>query len=170
MKWIGALLLIATTTWIGFYISHQLSLRTKQLRALIYSIELIEAEMVYSQHSLQNIFLHVKEKTTEPLQTFYSRLAEALTGTVSDFVTLWNQEVTNLKSQSAFKQNEIDILTQFGKNIGHHHLLQQQKQIKLTSHYLQQELSEAMVQKSKYEKVAKSMGVLVGIFIVLILM
>ena len=37
MKWLGALLLIGTTTWIGFDLSNRLGERTKQIRQFILS-------------------------------------------------------------------------------------------------------------------------------------
>ena len=64
MKWFGALLLIATTTYIGFDMSNRLSERTKQIRQFILSLQMLEAEMEYSQLTLQQIFQTIGKKTS----------------------------------------------------------------------------------------------------------
>src|SRR5699024_5583744 len=89
MKIIGALIFIMMTTWIGYDWSLQLQKRTKQLRSLIYSLQLMEAEMGYTYAPLQKVFSSVHEKTTEPVSYFYKYLQQALTESVSDFSEVW---------------------------------------------------------------------------------
>lgn len=170
MKLIGALLFICTTSWIGFDMSTQLTKRTKQIRQMIQSLQLLEAEMGYSQMKLQQTFAILSKKTSYPIASFYDRLAYALTDAIPDFLSVWDQEVDHLQTISALKQNELDILKQFGRNLGQHTFIEQQKHIVLAIHHLQTELEEANEQRQKYEKVTKSLGVLIGLFIVLLLL
>lgn len=169
MKIIGALIFIMMTTWIGYDWSLQLQKRTKQLRSLIYSLQLMEAEMGYTYAPLQKVFSSVHEKTTEPVSYFYKYLQQALTESVSDFSEVWEHALEKLLKQSALKQEEAAILSQFGKNLGNHTFLQQEKHIHLTMHHLKEILNNAIDEQHKYERMAKSLGVLAGIFIVLLL-
>jgi|SRR5699024_3566574 len=169
MKLFGALFFITSTSLVGIDISRQLTLRTGQLRMFIYSLQMIEAEMTYSHDSLQQIFTNVHKKTSFPLSAFYDQLAKRLTKPVADFFSIWDEELTILEKQSMLKKQELDILRQFGKNIGNHTIEQQQKQIKLTIYYLQKQLDEAVEQKNKYDKTIKSISFLFGVLIVLIL-
>ena len=169
MKWLGALLLISTTTYIGFDMSNRLSDRTKQIRQFILSLQMLEAEMEYSQLTLQQIFRTIGKKTTYPINNFYNQLAEHFDFVVTDFLDVWDQELDRLTTVSALKNNELEIMKQFGRNLGQHTFIQQQKHITLAIHHLQQQLDEANDQRVKYEKMMKSLGVLIGIFIVLIL-
>src|SRR5690625_5313921 len=93
MKLIGALLFICTTSWIGFDMSTQLTKRTKQIRQMIQSLQLLEAEMGYSQMKLQQTFAILSKKTSYPIASFYDRLAYALTDAIPDFLYVWDQEV-----------------------------------------------------------------------------
>lgn len=169
MKWLGAILLISTSTYIGFDMSNRLGDRTKQIRQFILSLQMLEAEMEYSQLTLQQIFRTIGKKTSYPINRFYSQLAEHFDFVVTDFLEVWDQELERLTSVSALKRNELEIMKQFGRNLGQHTFTQQQKHITLAIHHLQQELDEANDQRVKYEKMMKSLGVLIGIFIVLIL-
>lgn len=143
--------------------------RTKELRSFIYSIQMIEAEMTYSYESLQQIFINVQQKTDPPITAFYARLADKLANPVYDFYTIWQKALQRLRNESTLKKEELNILSEFGKNIGNHTIEQQKKQIKLTIYYLQKSLDEAIEQNKKYNKMVQSISVLFGIFIVLIL-
>lgn len=170
MKWIGALIIIGVSALFGLDMSVRLSDRSKQLRLLIQSLQMIEAEMVYGKYTLKHIFIHVKQRTTEPFATFYDQLANRLSSIVDDFNMLWEQEVERLYDRSKLHRNEIDILKQLGKNLGIHPIDQQRKHLTLTQQYLKQQLDHALDQEKKYEKTTKSLSILVGVFIVLILM
>lgn len=169
MKLIGSILFITACSWVGFDVSKQLNKRAHELRSFIYSLQLIEAEMAYSRHTLKDIFLNVKRKTEGEVASFYGRLAERLKKPVTHFDTLWHDELTLLKKRSTLKDNDIHILSQFGKNIGNHTIEEQKKQIILTVFYLQKQLDEAIDQKNKYDRTVKSLGFLFGLLIVLIL-
>ncbi|HLR73369.1 MAG TPA: stage III sporulation protein SpoIIIAB [Pseudogracilibacillus sp.] len=169
LKIVGALLFISATSFIGMDYSQQLTKRPQQIKMLIQSLRLLEAEMGYSQLPLQQIFYTLSNQLTSPVALFYEGLAKELSMITEDFLIIWDKEVSKLQEQSNLKSSELDILRQFGRHIGHHTFNEQEKHITLTIYYLQHELEEANEIKQKYEKVAKSLGVLIGIFIVLLL-
>src|SRR5690625_806173 len=143
IKLIGSILFIGATSLVGFDISRQLTLRTSQLRMFIYSLQMIEAEMTYSYDSLRHIFSKVEKKTLYPIASFYKALAKRLDEPIANFIDVWDEELEVLANRSTLKLEELNILQQFGKNIGNHTIEQQQKQIKLTIYYLQKQLDEA---------------------------
>src|SRR5699024_1241512 len=112
---------------------------------------------------------NVSRKVDEPINQFYRQLSERLKGIVSDFTFIWEEELLWLMKNSALKASEQEILKQFGQQLGQHTLNEQQKHTKLTLHYLQRQLEEAEEQKSRYETMMKSLGVLIGLFIVVLL-
>lgn len=168
MKWIGALLLIGATTTIGYFISSRLTHRPKQIRLLIHALQLLEAEMMYSQLPLHELFKTISKKMPHPIDRFFINLSEELKGEVNDFHQLWHKEVNILMKQSALKHSEIDVLNQFGSNLGQHNIIQQQKHIRLAMTHLNRELEEAIDERDTYDKMTKSTGFLVGLFIVII--
>src|SRR5699024_2100592 len=101
MKIIGALIFIMMTTWIGYDCSLQLQKRTKQLRSLIYSLQLMEAEMYYTYAQLQTVLSSVHEKTKETVSYLYKYLQQALTEKASDFSEVKKHALENLLKQSA---------------------------------------------------------------------
>lgn len=168
MKWVGAILLIGATTISGFYLSLKYTERPKEIRLLIHALQMIEAEMIYSQLPLYQLFYSVSEKTHQPLRAFFYTLANELKGKINNFYDLWSREVNNLVNRCSLNQSEAHILNQFGKSLGQYNITEQQKQIRLTIAYLNRELDEAIDEREKYEKLTKSIGFLIGLFIVIV--
>ena len=74
MKWLGAIILISTTTWFGFDLSKKLKERTTQIRTVIQSLQILEAEMSYSYSSLKQIFQTISRKIDSPVDSFTETL------------------------------------------------------------------------------------------------
>ncbi|RKQ37762.1 stage III sporulation protein SpoIIIAB [Oceanobacillus halophilus] len=169
MKWIGAILLIGTTTWLGFDWSNRLTKRPKQIRQLKNALQILEAEIVYSQLPLKDAFLSIARQIPEPAKSFFDELGKSLQNTNIDFYRIWKEQVDNLVQNSSLSSTEREILYQFGRTLGQHDLYQQQKHIQLTLTHLERELEDARDEQYRYSKMAKSLGVLAGLFIVLLL-
>src|SRR5690625_8050927 len=82
-----------------------------------------------------------------------------------DLFSLWKKQVDLLIAESCLSDNEQEILMQFGRTLGQHNFEQQQKHIQLTVSHLDRELEEARDNQMRYGKMAKSLGVLCGLFI-----
>lgn len=169
MKWIGALLLISTTTWAGFQISKRLNERPKHIRQMKSALQILEAEMLYSQLSLKDAFLTIARQIPDPVSSFFGTAGKALEAKSTDLFNIWNHRLNELVSSSSLGGNENEILKQFGRTLGQHDFDQQQKHIQLTIKHLDRELEEARDNQYKYSKMAKSLGLLCGLFIVLLL-
>lgn len=169
MNWIGALLLIITTTWLGFDWSNRLSNRPKQIRQIKNALQILEAEIVYSQLPLREAFINISRQIPEPTRSFFEEIGLSLQDKNIDFYIVWKEKVDVLIKNSSLAANEKEILYQFGRTIGQHDFYQQQKHIQLTLSHLERELEDAREEQYKYSKMAKSLGFLAGLFIVLLL-
>lgn len=169
MKWIGALLLIGTTTWLGFEWSNRLTNRPKHIRQLKNALQILEAEIVYSQLPLRDAFKNIAKQLPSPTNLFFRNMGKSLEDQNIDFSSSWEKNVDAFMRQSSLQANEKEILLQFGRTIGQHDFYQQQKHIQLTLSHLERELEDAREEQQKYSKMAKSLGILAGLFIVLLL-
>lgn len=169
MEWIGALLLIGTTTWMGFEWSKRLSKRPKHIRQFKNALQILEAEILYSQLPLQDAFEMVAKQIPDPTKSFFGLLTERMDEERIELYSLWNENVDELMTISYLGESEKEILKQFGRTLGQHDFYQQQKHIQLTVNHLDRELEDARDNHNKYNKMAKSLGFLSGLFIVLLL-
>lgn len=169
MKWIGALLFLATTTWTGFEWSNQLHKRPVQIRQFKHALQILEAEMLYSQLPLQEAFKNISKQIPEPIQSFFMGLSNLMSGRNIDFLQVWDNQVMKLLKVSCFNNTDREIIKQFGRTLGQHNYEQQQKHIQLTIKHLDHEMQQARDQQARFGKMAKSLGFLCGLFIVLLL-
>lgn len=169
MNWIGAILLIVATTSIGFERALRLKRRPEQLLELKTALQIMEAEIVYSQREIVDVCAQISKHIRPPLKAFFYAISSQLNKN-DDLSLLWEQELDELKSHSALENEEINIMKQFGHTLGHFDIIQQQKQIQLTSIHLDRLLKEADRDYLTLSKVYRGVGILTGILIALILM
>lgn len=168
MKWLGAILLICATTLIGFELAKRLSNRPKEIRQLKSALHILEAEIVYSQAPLALAFDKIANQLAEPVsELFYSVAIELQTS--SDLTETWNNQVDQFLNRSSLGPDEEEVLKQFGKTLGQHDITQQKKYIKLALTHLDRVLTEAQENNLRYGKMFKNLGILAGLFLVLLL-
>lgn len=169
IKIIGSILIIATTTWIGFQIAKQVRERPRQIRLVKTALQSLEAEIMYGHTPLSEAARRLTKQMPTPISwlfsCFHSHLEEDKT--VRD---AWNESLDDVWKRTALKQVEYEILQQFGETLGKHDRDSQQKHIRLCISHLEREEGEAKDIQLRYEKMMKSLGVLTGLLIVILLL
>ncbi|WP_416827182.1 stage III sporulation protein SpoIIIAB [Ectobacillus polymachus] len=169
IKIIGAILIVAATTWIGFQMAKQVRERPRQIRLIKTALQSLEAEIMYGHTPLHEASLRLSKQMPPPLsrlfESFHSRLQADKTVRVA-----WNESLENVWARMALKQVEYEILQQFGETLGQHDRESQQKHIRLCISHLEREEIEAKDVQLRYEKMMKSLGVLTGLLIVILLL
>ncbi|MBM7552327.1 stage III sporulation protein SpoIIIAB [Thalassobacillus pellis] len=169
MKWIGAILLLAATTWVGFEVARKFKQRPRQIRQWKHALQMLESEMVYGQTPLLEACAYLSKQLHEPTAWFFRSIAEAKSRSTSDFSQIWIDELDRHWAYTALENNEKEILKQFGQTLGQHDLLYQKKQVQLALSHLEMELEEAVGIYHQYNKTVKGLGFLTGLLLVLLL-
>ncbi|MCQ6273738.1 stage III sporulation protein SpoAB [Bacillus sp. V3B] len=170
IKMIGAILIIFATTWAGFEAAKQLTERPRQLRVLKTALQSLEAEIMYGHTPLHEAARRLAAQLPSPLDNFFSLFANKLTETETVVRDAWEESLKDVWGKTALKNNEFEIMKQFGETLGRHDRISQQKQILLTLTHLEREESEAREKQLKYEKMVKSIGFLSGLLLTILLM
>jgi stage III sporulation protein AB len=170
MKIIGAVLIMITTTWIGFEASRQFHERPRQLRLLKSALQSLEAEIMYGHTPLHEAARRLSKQLTKPLSHFFETFAEKLTSTETTVKKAWEESLDEIWKMTAFKQGEYEVMKQFGETLGRHDRISQQKHIMLTLSHLEREERDAYDRQAKYEKMVKSLGFLSGLLLIILLM
>src|SRR5690625_1985412 len=168
MKWIGAILILFTCTWVGLDIGKNYKRRPKQLKELLHALQMMEAEMVYSKEPIQSVLFQLSKQITPPLNQIFSSIAVELEQSHKSLQDIWTTIVNNKWSQTAMGSKEKEIMIQFGQSLGVHNLEQQQKQIHLAKLHLQRELNDASDDEKKFASLFRTLGFLTGLLLMLI--
>lgn len=170
MKLIGAVFIIIATTWTGFEASRHLSERPRQLRQLKSALQSLEAEIMYGHTPLHEASRRLASQLKKPLSWFFETFSEKLTSSDTTVKDAWEESLNEVWKLTALKQGEYEIMKQFGETLGRHDRVTQQKQIMLALTHLEREEADAYEKQAKYEKMVKSLGLMSGLLLIILLM
>jgi stage III sporulation protein AB len=168
IKLIGAVFILAATTWIGFEASRHFSDRPRQLRQLKSALQSLEAEIMYGHTPLHEAARRLAAQLSKPLSGLFESFAKKLTDTETTVREAWESSLQEVWKLTALKKSEFEIMKQFGETLGRHDRLSQQKQIMLTLTHLEREEMDARDKQAKYEKMMKSLGFLAGLLLIIL--
>lgn len=170
LKLMGAIFVLVSGTWFGFYQAAQFANRPKQIRQFILAMQRLETEILYGFTPLAEALFKIGQQLSEPLRTIFDEAAHRLANRTD--VTAqesWQQSVEEHWKHTAMKQNEKQIIYQFGFTLGTSDRNDQIKHIRLAVNQLQHEEAAARDDQSRYEKMCKSLGLLAGALIVILI-
>lgn len=170
IKLLGAVLIIAATSWGGIEASKQLSERPKQLRLLKSALQSLEAEIMFGHTPLDEAARRLSSQLPKPISLLFETFAAKLKGIETTVNRAWEESLQDVWKHTALKQGEYEVLRQFGETLGRHDRHSQQKQIILTITHLERQEIDACDRQLKYEKMVKSLGFLSGLLLIILLM
>ncbi|WP_102345631.1 stage III sporulation protein SpoIIIAB [Bacillus sp. Marseille-P3661] len=170
MKLLGALFIIIATTWSGFEAAKKLAERPRQLRQLKVALQSLEAEIMFGHSPLSEASANLAKQINKPLSWFFDQFSKRLIHGETSVNKAWVDSLDEIWSMTSFGQGEYEVLRQFGETLGQHDREHQQKHIRLALSHLDREENDAREKQQRYEKMVKSLGVLSGLLIVILLM
>ena len=75
LKIVGSLVVLCTSTILGFYYAGIYVERVKQIRGIQYALNILESEIVYTSTPLADAFKNVGEKSNEPFKRLFNNLS-----------------------------------------------------------------------------------------------
>ncbi len=170
VKLLGAFLVLLAGTLAGFYQSRQLNERPAQIRRFIHAFKQLETEILYGFTPLPQALQKLSARSGEPVAAFFEAAAQKLL--VSDGGSVreaWVDCVEQFLPRTALKANEKDVILQLGWTLGISDREDQIKHLQLAASELQAEESAAVEEQRRYGKMWKSLGVLMGALVVIMM-
>ncbi|ULL15444.1 stage III sporulation protein AB [Paenibacillus sp. H1-7] len=170
LKLIGAMMILLSATLFGFYQAQQYSRRPKQIADLIRSMQRLETEIVYGYTPLKEALEKVAKACAQPVNAIFRYSAEALDQSDARSVqSIWHQAVDEHWKHTSLKAGEQDIIRQLGFTLGLSDSTDQVKHLRLAIQQLQGELEGAQEERKRYESMWRSLGLLMGALIVILM-
>lgn len=164
-KWIGYILIIAACSGIGFAKSGELQKHLDELEELKKLFYLLRSEMQYTRAPFAEIFEKICDKTTEPYKTWMKSLSDRLkikgTGT---FAEIWFLSIKEDFTNSKLKEDEIEGLKNIGKNLGY------MESFDLYIDQLEYNIKQKREAYQSKKKLCQSLGIMGGVFLVILLL
>ncbi|KIL41116.1 stage III sporulation protein AB [Gordoniibacillus kamchatkensis] len=170
MKLLGAALVLLAATLFGFFQALQFARRPRQIRELISALQRLETEIVYGSTPLPEALRRLSAAAAEPVGPLLGGVAAALAQRPqTPLGELWREEAERVWKRSAMKEPEFEAFTRLGLALGLSDRTDQAKHLKLAAAQLKAEEQTAREEQKRYETMWRSLGVLVGALIVILM-
>lgn len=171
IKIVGMILIIASTSALGKKLSDNLSYRIRDLEELKKLMIMLRGEIMYNVASVSEGLRRVKSRCGD---TFVEMIDKVITELSEhngkSFSDIWKEGVSALdKSSNSFNKNDMDRLIGFGNDFGSPHKEIQLKSFDMYIDELENTISDARKKNTDNSKMYKSLGVLSGIVIVILI-
>ncbi len=169
-KIFGCLLIIGACGYFGYFLGNQYNARLQEIRRLRSSLKMLETEIIYLMNPLPEALLRVATKTKGPVNVLYDYSYQQIINSMgSPMEKIWRESITKLAKESSLKKEELDVLDDFGIGLGETDKEEQQKNLQFAQEHLKLIEKNAESDRQRYEKMYKTLGVLAGIALALIL-
>lgn len=168
MKIIGVICILISGLFWGFIHAAKYRNRTKQIRALKFAVKRLETEINYSLTPLALGLKKIAESSDLPIQELFGLASRYMEKQQLDVNQAWRTAIAQVWPKLDLKQQEKDLLVQFGTTLGISNREDQVKHTQLFMQHLTLLEENAIVDQLKHEQSSKSMGLMVAILIVLL--
>jgi stage III sporulation protein AB len=169
LKLLGAVFILFAATMFGFAQASQYARRPRQIRQLIQALQRLETEMVYGYTPLSEALGRIAGQMPDPLAALFRDAASRMERAGSSARQSWQDAVRAHWPSTAMRGNEQQILCQLGFTLGITDREDQVKHLRMAASLLQAEETTAWDEQKRYEKMWRSLGVLAGAFIVILM-
>ncbi len=170
LKFVGGVLIIGAATLFGFLKAAHYIRRPKQIRSLISALGRMETEIMYALTPLPEAFASLSKQVAEPLSSLFRITSERLLKSDGKSTReIWQWSVNDVWTRTSMKQAEQEVVLQLGAVLGLTDRSDQIKHLRLAISQLQTEETESREEQRRYEKMWKSLGVLIGALIVILM-
>lgn len=166
----ACLIIIFTSSALGFSYSRLYNERLNNLINFQYCIQILETEIIYAANPLPDALMEVYNKGNKKVSYIFNEIRKYLLNNKnSNVYDGFLHIATELKEGLCFKKQDIEIILSFGRSLGLSNRMDQEKYFKVLQVQLKGQQREAEEEKMKNGKMFKSLGVLIGFGIVLAL-
>ncbi|MCF6465622.1 stage III sporulation protein SpoIIIAB [Clostridium sp. Cult2] len=171
IKIIGGLLIILSTTLMGYHYGSRFSNRLNNLLYLEQCFKILETEIVYGAIPLPEALTNVYNKGNKKISYIFEEIKlHLLHNKTGDIYHSFYSVIVLLKDRLSFKKEDIEIFLSLGRVLGSSDRQDQEKNFKFIFNQLEILQKEAKLERDKNEKMYKNLGILTGITIVIILL
>lgn len=169
-KIIGSLMIIISSTYLGFYFGKKLIKRINELTELFRLGTLLENEIVYSHTPLPQAFYSISSGKRNNIETLFYRIYEELSENETDTIyEAVNSAVNDNLSQICLEKDDRSILLDLAKSLGDYDIEGYKKIFEIYKLGIKNKISEAENKKNKNMKMYRYLGFSIGAMAVIMI-
>lgn len=164
-KLVGCVIIFASCCGMGYSKSHEMQLHLDELEELKKMFYLLKSELEYTRAPFAEIFDKIAEKMMEPYQAWLKKLSNRIKRKDKrGFWDIWNTSIEEDLRDSRLKEDELKELRQVGKN------LEYIENVNLYIEQMEYRIKNIREIYRSKRKLCQSLGIMGGIFLVILLL
>lgn len=171
MKIIGAVLIITSSSAMGFYISSNLRDRIEDMKELKKNVLILRGDIRYGNTPLPEAIGAIASRHEGNLAQFFTYIYEEVMKLDGKrFFEIWKMAVEQKLKDTSLNKNDKEHLIKLGENLGY---LDKDMQINIIDLYIEQleaEILEASKVLKEKAHLYNTLGVMAGIFVTIIML
>ena len=155
---------------IGFICFYLGEVKAKSYKNRVLELNKFQNSLVMFKSKLEFTYETIKEVFTDISQVIYENKNNIFIDTLNndkEIYISWNEAIDNAKND--FTVEDKEIMKMFGKLLGKTDIKGQLSQIELTQKLIEKQIEKAEFEKNKNSKLYKTIGIISGIAICIIL-
>lgn len=170
MSFVGAVLILIAGTLFGFQKAAGFAERPTQIRQLTHALQRLETEIDFAATPLPEALLRTAEGSPEPLAAMLRQVsAQVRRSEERSFSEVWEDAVTQHWRETSMGTAERGIVLRLGTTLGISDREDQLKHLKHAVVGLRSEEETARDDQRRYEKMWKSLGLLIAALVVILM-
>lgn len=170
VKLIGCVLVICTTSAIGFAKGMEYKNRVDELDRLKRVIWHLKGEVSYTRNSLQEICQQVAKRVEDPYESWLISLEERIEEKgYSNLGNLWKKETQEHLKETCLKKEDVEELAGLGAQLGYFDVTRQEETLKWYAARLEEKRDALADKLEERRKLCSTLGVMGGLFLAILL-
>lgn len=171
LKLFGIILVIFSCTAMGWNQSMAIEKRLRQLREIEKLVHLMLGEITYRKEALPDVLLHTSRKAASPFDVFFREAAQQASLYQGEcFSGIFRKQAEEYLKNSNLTAKELEEFIQLGEYLGWLDIEMQKNTMTLYLEQLKGDILTLSGEIPVRQKMCRSMGVMAGIFLAIILL
>lgn len=165
IKFLVLLSILVSSTYIGILISNKYLNRVKELKEIKNALNIFSTKIKFTYEPIPEIFMEISNKIKPEIGTIFNiaskKMKELSAGEA------WINALEN--SNTNMKKEDIEVLKTLSNLLGKVDVEGQINEVELVENFLNTQIEQAEEEKMKYVKMYKTLGITIGLAIVIIM-
>lgn len=170
LRLLGMLVVFISCTYMGKLLAGRYTKRYRELTIFLDFVEYFQTEICYTSTPIIEIFGSLTSRISSPFKEMIMAVLDQLTSYgYRPLCDIWKENLYENKKNLSFNQEDLDLLIYFGNILGTTDRENQKKYFTVIKSRLSTQLNDAQGNKLKYTKLFNELGVIAGLFIIILI-
>ena len=165
LKAIILLIIFSVSSFVGINLSKKYSSRVKELKEIKSALNMFEEKIKFTYETIPDVFFEISQNTSESISKIFEEASYNMKMMSAGLA--WEKAID--ESNTKLTKEDKETLKGLAKMLGKTDLDGQVSEIRLVQKFLDTKLQDAELEKTKNEKLYKTLGVTCGLAIVIVL-